>query len=658
MAPRRSIVWNYFERKDKDNVICGICNKTLKCVNNTSNMMLHLKNRHPAVLIGEGSRDCDVRAEVSNSNNEMGDATASETQPQTSTNNNISLQPASNSNNSSSSSIASTSNSSTTHQKRPRSRQLKLVTKNAEFTAHDKNVIDKALVKMIGKDLQPLSVVENEGFRDYTNALQPLYTLPTRKTLTNNLIPKFCKDISDKLKEMLDQTEHVGITTDIWSSDSNKSFITVTCHFIYNGEQKNVVLETKEIPGSHTGIAIANSLQEVFNKWSISEKITAIVTDNGANIKNAVSEQLNKTHVPCVAHTLNLCVTDAIDDNCIFKETLTKSKNIVTHFKTSNLAADKLRELQTLMNLPLLKVIQDVSTRWNSSLIMIERLLEIQEPLSAAMSCLPKSPEPLDASEWEVLSDCAKVLQPLLAMTEEMSGEKYPTLSMVIPLLRSIQYALKSTPTVTDAGLFLKTQLVEVISRRFSGWETNSVASKATFLDPRFMKTSFGLKENADKAEKIVIEEIEYRKKNQNLDREPLHMDVEEIIDKPLETEDHNLKRKELARKKLWEWVDSRLEEKKKSSTSSVVASTALIIRHYLELPLANRSQNPIPYCEKYKNVIPEIYYLQKRYLCLPATSVPSERLFSIAGQVANDRRSRLLPENVNNILFLNANMK
>ena len=35
-------------------------------------------------------------------------------------------------------------------------------------------------------------------------------------------------------------------------------------------------------------------------------------------------------------------------------------------------------------------------------------------------------------------------------------------------------------------------------------------------------------------------------------------------------------------------------------------------------------------------------------HLCVPATFVPSDRAFSIAGQVVNAKRACLLPDNVN----------
>ena len=44
------------------------------------------------------------------------------------------------------------------------------------------------------------------------------------------------------------------------------------------------------------------------------------------------------------------------------------------------------------------------------------------------------------------------------------------------------------------------------------------------------------------------------------------------------------------------------------------------------------------------------------RYISAPATSVPSERLFSDTGEVYYDRRNRLVPERAEMLLFINLN--
>jgi hypothetical protein len=48
---------------------------------------------------------------------------------------------------------------------------------------------------------------------------------------------------------------------------------------------------------------------------------------------------------------------------------------------------------------------------------------------------------------------------------------------------------------------------------------------------------------------------------------------------------------------------------------------------------------------------------LAKILLAIPATSVPSERLFSTAGNLINAKRGCLSSDNVDTILFLNKNM-
>jgi len=47
---------------------------------------------------------------------------------------------------------------------------------------------------------------------------------------------------------------------------------------------------------------------------------------------------------------------------------------------------------------------------------------------------------------------------------------------------------------------------------------------------------------------------------------------------------------------------------------------------------------------------------LSKKFLCIPATFVPSERIFSPAGHIASKLRASLSPENVDALLFLMQN--
>jgi len=56
--------------------------------------------------------------------------------------------------------------------------------------------------------------------------------------------------------------------------------------------------------------------------------------------------------------------------------------------------------------------------------------------------------------------------------------------------------------------------------------------------------------------------------------------------------------------------------------------------------------------------LLPNIGKVARRYLPAPATSVHSEHLFSGAGEVYDDKKSRLLPELAESLLLIKYNFE
>ncbi|KAG8176739.1 hypothetical protein JTE90_003370 [Oedothorax gibbosus] len=155
------------------------------------------------------------------------------------------------------------------------------------------------------------------------------------------------------------------------------------------------------------GANIASAIAEVLENYSISSKVVTVVADNAANMKNAIEEHLKLPYQPCVAHTLNLVAEDALSVSETLKDIVKKFSSLVGHFKSSTISTAKLQQAQDQLELPQLKVKQDVSTRWNSTLQMLERLLKIKVPLAVALANISNPPEALLPSEWETIEECA-----------------------------------------------------------------------------------------------------------------------------------------------------------------------------------------------------------------------------------------------------------
>ena len=59
-----------------------------------------------------------------------------------------------------------------------------------------------------------------------------------------------------------------------------------------------------------------------------------------------------------------------------------------------------------------------------------------------------------------------------------------------------------------------------------------------------------------------------------------------------------------------------------------------------------------------HENKYPNLSRVARWFLGVQATSVASERVFSVAGDILSAKRSQLKPENVNTLIFLKKNLK
>ena len=284
---------------------------------------------------------------------------------------------------------------------------------------------------MIATDMQPFSVVNDEGFVALVHELDPSYTLPSAKVLTQTVMPAAYAKAKESLTAKLADAEMVSLTTDGWTSRTTESYCATTVHFL-NNEWKlcSYLLDCSYMGERHTAINLGEQINKVCTDWDIQHKVVAVTTDNAANIVSAVINYTKYMHLPCFAHTINLIVQQGIRQITPLK---TKVKAIVTYFHTSAIATQQLKQYQQKLGHPELKLINDVVTIWNSTHAMLQRICNQQECVEAAMGVLHPDLESLTKDDWATLKEATQLLKPFLSITEELSAEKSVTISKLFP---------------------------------------------------------------------------------------------------------------------------------------------------------------------------------------------------------------------------------
>ena len=80
--------------------------------------------------------------------------------------------------------------------------------------------------------MQPLSIVESEGFKEFVATLDPSFTMPNRKTIKNTGIPAIKDQVYNKLKKTIKSIQYPNISVDGWSDATSRPFNGYICQGI------------------------------------------------------------------------------------------------------------------------------------------------------------------------------------------------------------------------------------------------------------------------------------------------------------------------------------------------------------------------------------------------------------------------------------------
>jgi hypothetical protein len=546
-----------------------------------------------------------------------------------------------------------------------------------------------AITAWVIEENQPLNAVEKPAFKRMLQTIDRTCPLPTRSNLREDIM-YLGKVAREALKQEL-SGKYFSVTTDHWTSPNDETYSCLTVHWIENGVMHRAVLAFEVFHGTTTGVALGEDFQRVFDLFNFDLKyVVAVVTDTTGNM-NTFGECLRQkgvAHLYCVDHVLNLNSKLAYNDTNLpdADNAMKAARNLVETFTKSTQAMEKLLQQQRVnsnyQGSKPLKAIQDVVTRWWSTYRMLARLRYLRKAIQTLIINTDIAATDLTPNQYKVLDEVEGLLKPTATAQELLEGDEYPTISLVPYYLDQIrcQYEAMvnpsdgSIPTPSTSHLarvlladFEKRYLARTapvfstdirrVSGRYVGMQSQTIIASA--LDPRTKSLRPFIPANEHK---VIWEEV-YK----------LMVTVKEadsdLGDSAVTTTPDNDECRPAKKAKIGDAVKdmfhaliaSNNQPRTNTSDANKVCHDELM-RYKLEvcLPIfcekSGSFTDPLQWWESHKHQYPTLFELSLRYLSIPATSAPSERLWSMASRILTIRRASLESTIVGDMMFVKEN--
>lgn len=528
----------------------------------------------------------------------------------------------------------------------------------------------RAVTKFVVKGLHPFATVESPWFREMMKALNPRYTPPCRTVLSNTLIPAWYEVEKENVITELANVSKVAITSDGWTSLAQDHYLTVTAHYSSQGKLHQKVLRTKAVYQAQTGETVAVEIGEVLEEFGIAHKVVVMTVDNASNMEVA-ARKLDILKLGCFAHTLNLAVQKVYSIATVTRWAA-KLRVVIVWMKRSTMAKTVLKEKQHLLKLPQHTMVLDVKTRWNSLFLMVERFLE-QYPALQAAALDPRLRKPMERDKLDRITnedftraeEFIKVMKVLYTSTLCVSSEKSPTCGQILPILNKLKdhFTVQEGDSSFVSGI--KQKVWTDLSGRYQEYKIQEFLEEVTAMDPRFKAKSDRdstwdrLQEAAIAANATEAEEVPLPDLKEDSDTTQAEHDDDGTVISEEEEENPLVAVTPLQPKTTLEELFAKEEQELRTIQLNNLTSIQRVhqeIQLYRSLPPIPMAEDPVLWWWAKRDTLPLLAELSHSYLCVQASSTPSERVFSTAGDTISQERSRIMPDKADMLIFLQKN--
>ncbi|XP_041860424.1 zinc finger BED domain-containing protein DAYSLEEPER [Melanotaenia boesemani] len=566
-----------------------------------------------------------------------------------------------------------------------------------KFDRHDPRqvLISEAIAKMIVRDLQSVSIVEYQGFRELLQLLEPRYTPEPQQYIQSQLLPAYAYQAQLATRQALAAAHALSLSLDLWRglSGPNSGYLGVTCHFLASDWQMHsALLACLPLTDGSSGSRVLSDFDEVCHSHGVSGRAFRVVADpfpttttvrpcclpgflispgqngndaeavdNGNNAEQGIrnghgdggeegdwedswEQGLGVSRVDCFSRSLEQCVREGLLSCPQISYTLAKAACFYNYI-TSAVPPEKLSQVFDGLMIWGPGNIPDSARDWAYKLKVLRRLLDSVEFLEEM--CGPGELG-LDGTERALLTEFADTLEPFTEAWDMVHGDRqadlqtyrHVSISLALPCVLGLRKHLSETSTPHCPALLLG--LNQAVERLLAPILENPLYITATTLDPQFKLT---WSSSPDWHRQVVLEELS----KQTTASSPVDLNTDlhqqsQTLPVPAPSPVSSLSRPY----KLFSFIKQRPTTQAKSLEQEL----AVYLR---EEPT---DEEALHYWRRKAIDFPLLSLVAKRAFTIPACGTIVERIFTTAGHLLLPERGRVIPKNLETLIYLKANYR
>ncbi|XP_011173367.1 E3 SUMO-protein ligase ZBED1 isoform X1 [Solenopsis invicta] len=511
----------------------------------------------------------------------------------------------------------------------------------------DVKTVSDAIAEFIIMDLQLPEIVEGRGFQRLVATLRSPCEIPSKNKLEEEIIPRIYDNFRESVATSLScVASELALTIEEWQSNNDESFVTVSVYYQSNAEAtlECKILSTLHAPLDWEEAQWGTIIDSLLLDWDLKvDRITAAVVSTSRTELIVALTNRGLTVVPCLLYTLQVCAQNCFE-NPIVSQTLAKCRSLIGAIISHPAALASLTMQEQLSELEENTILLDYPAVWISTYTMLEQMLARRNMITSILESIDGIDQDMfeiTNEQWKIMEDIVNVLEPFKVTIMTLSEEKMPLISLLKPLLwQLVSSHLKVKELDSDNAKSFKEALSDMLCDRYADYNVTLLLQIATTLDPRFKTMPYVTEEEKNVVSAPIKEML-------------TKLIQEETGDVSVKSEDEAVPSKKTKVSGM-EFLLGSLCTTKVGMPAEEKADLEIV--QYQSEPSAPLHHCPLQWWSKVSAKCPNLAKLVSRYHCVPACCAPPSRIPPDIQIQYDTKRATLPPHLIDKLLFLHGN--